>query len=81
MSAMKITYELKVVPKAKKDLIKREGDIWKVCLTAPAADGKANRALIGLLAGYFNVRKSQIEIIKGLKSRHKTISIETFRNT
>ena len=78
VSAMKVTYELKVAPKAKRDSVKKEGNLWKVCLTAPAADGKANRALIGVLADYFNVRKSQIEIIKGLKSRHKTISIEPF---
>lgn len=80
MTAMKLTYELKVTPKAKKNSMKREGNIWKVCLTAPAMDGKANRALVEFLADHFNVRKSQIEIIKGLKSRHKTISIEPFRN-
>jgi len=78
--AAKNTLKLKVIPQAKKDLVKREGDVWKVYLTAPAVDGKANRALIVLLADYFNVRKSRIEIIKGLKSQHKTISIETFNS-
>jgi uncharacterized protein (TIGR00251 family) len=73
--------EVKVIPGAKKDAIKQErdmweGDTWKVYTSAPAVDGKANKALIALLAGHFQVRKSQIEIIKGLKSRHKTISIE-----
>jgi uncharacterized protein YggU (UPF0235/DUF167 family) len=62
------TYELKVIPQAKRDLIIREGHIWKVYLTEPAVDGKANRALIRFLADYFNLRKSQIEITKGLKS-------------
>ena len=73
--------DIKVVPGAKKIAIKQERDIWKgeawkVYITAPAVDGKANKALIDVLAEYFQVRKSQIEIIKGLKSRHKTISIE-----
>jgi uncharacterized protein YggU (UPF0235/DUF167 family) len=31
--------------------------------------------LIALLADQFGVKKSRIEIIKGLKSRHKTINI------
>ena len=68
--------EIKVIPKAKQNAIKEEDGKWKVHLTAPAVDGKANKALISLLAGHFQVRKSQIEIIKGLKSRNKTISIE-----
>ena len=73
--------DIKVIPGAKKNAIKQErdiweGDAWKVYVSAPAVDGKANKALIGLLADYFKVRKSQIEIIKGLKSRHKTINIK-----
>ena len=77
---MTVTYEVKVTPKAKRNSIQKEGAVWKVCLSAPAVDGKANKALIEFLAEYFNVRKGQIEIIKGLKSRRKTISIETFRD-
>ena len=68
--------DVKVIPAAKKSFIKQEGAVWKVYLNAPAVDGKANKALIALLAGHFSVRKGQIEIIKGLKSRRKTISIE-----
>ncbi len=72
---------IKVIPGAKKNAIKQErdiweGDTWKVYVAAPAVGGKANKALIALLADYFDVRENQIEIIKGLKSRNKTISIE-----
>ncbi|MBN1870367.1 MAG: YggU family protein [Candidatus Omnitrophica bacterium] len=68
--------EIKVIPNAKKNMMKEEDGAWKIHLQAPAVDGKANKALVRLLADYFQVRKTQIEIIKGLKSRHKTISIE-----
>ena len=73
--------DIKVIPGAKRNAIKHErdmwaGDTWKVYISAPAVDGKANKALIDILAQHFQVRKSQIEIIKGLKSRHKTISIK-----
>lgn len=67
--------DVKVIPAAKRSLVKQEGKTWRVYLNAPAVDGKANKALIALLAKYFKVRKNQIEIIKGLKSRRKTINI------
>ena len=69
--------DVKVIPGAKRNAVRREGDMWKIYLNAPAVDGKANQALAVLLADYFGVRKSQIEITKGLKSRHKTISIKS----
>ena len=77
----RISYSVKVIPGAKRNAVKQErdiweGDMWKVYVNAPAVDGKANKALIVLLADYFQVRKSQIEITKGLKSKHKTISIK-----
>ena len=68
--------DVKVIPAAKKNHIKQEGDLWKIYLKAPAIDGKANKSLIALLAEHFDVRKGQIEIIKGLKLKRKTINIE-----
>ena len=67
---------IKVIASAKKNLIRAEGDILKVYLNAPAVDGKANKALVAFLAKYYKVSKGKIEIIKGLKSRNKTIMIE-----
>ena len=67
--------EVKVIPNAKRNIISPEGQRYKIHLNAPAVDGKANEALIKFLAEHYQVRKSQIEITKGLKSRHKVISI------
>ena len=66
---------IKVIPGAKKNLMKEENGSCKVYLTAPALEGRANRALVEFLAAYFGVKKGQIEIIKGLKSRNKTVNI------
>lgn len=41
----------------------------------PAVDGKANKAVIALLADYFEVSKSQVKITGGLTSRNKIIEI------
>ena len=67
--------DIKVIPSAKKNAFKDENGTIKIYLTAPAQDGRANKALIEFLADYFKVAKNQIEITKGLRSRHKTVNI------
>ena len=44
-------------------------------MNAPPLDGKANAALIALLAETLALRKSQIEIIGGETSRHKRLRV------
>lgn len=67
--------KIKVIPQSKKNQIKQDGDMLKVYLTAPAVDGKANKALIKALAEYFDVKKGAIEIKRGTLSRNKIIII------
>ena len=70
--------EVKVIPGARKNLLKEEeGGRVKVYLTAPPVDGKANAALVDFLAAHYKISPARIEIIKGLKSRHKVINMET----
>ena len=66
---------IRVTPKAGRNLVKKEIDKFKVYLTAPAQDGKANEQLIGLLSEYLHVKKYQIKIIKGSKSRDKSVEV------
>ena len=40
-----------------------------------AVEGKANEAVIKLLADHFDVAKTRIKIIRGLSSKTKTIEI------
>lgn len=49
--------------------------IMKVKVSAPPVEGKANEALIELLANHFAVKKSSIKLLRGFKSRHKIIEI------
>ncbi|HAX61271.1 MAG TPA: hypothetical protein DCX95_01750 [Elusimicrobia bacterium] len=67
--------QIKVIPNAKKNDIKFENDKYKVYVTAPAVDGKANKKLIEFLAQHFNVKKSRIFIKRGQKSRLKIVQI------
>ena len=47
----------------------------KVKLTAPPVDGKANSALVKLLARQFHVPPSRVVIARGDRSRHKRIIV------
>jgi len=50
-------------------------DAVSVKITAPAVDGKANKALSEFLASFFRVKKKDVTIIFGEKSRNKTVKI------
>lgn len=47
----------------------------RIRLSAPAVDGKANQALIRFLSRQWKCSKSAIQIVRGEKSREKTLAI------
>lgn len=67
--------KVRVVPKAGRNEVRQFGDGYKVYLTAPPAKGKANKALLELLAGHFKVKRSQVAILKGEKTRDKLVKL------
>ncbi|HLB66645.1 MAG TPA: DUF167 domain-containing protein [Candidatus Saccharimonadales bacterium] len=46
-----------------------------VYVREPAVDGKANQAVVGLLADYLGVSKSQVQMVSGKTSRLKHFKI------
>ena len=52
------------------------GEVLKIRLRAPAIEGKANAALIELLAETLALRTRQITLERGDKSRDKIIHVE-----
>ena len=52
----------------------------KVRLTSPPVEGKANKQLITFLSENFKIKKSEIKIVSGLKSREKLIEISVKTN-
>lgn len=50
-------------------------DTLVVYVREPAVDGKANRAVVALLAEYYNVPKTSVEIVHGHTSRTKAVRI------
>jgi uncharacterized protein (TIGR00251 family) len=68
---------IKVIPRSSRNLVEKisEGE-YRVRLTAPPVDGKANEALVRLLAEHFDVAKSAIAIVGGKSSSRKMVDIE-----
>ena len=52
------------------------GVALKAAVTAPPEDGKANAALVALLAKAWRVPKSAISVIAGASDRRKTLLVE-----
>lgn len=67
---------VKVSPRSfKNEVVKISEGEYKVKLTAPPVDGKANKMLLDILADYFNISRSLITIIGGKTARVKIIEI------
>jgi uncharacterized protein len=67
--------EVKVTPKAAANRIIEAEGMWRVYVTAPADDGRANKAVTKILAKHFGVAPSAIEIVRGHNARLKLIDI------
>jgi uncharacterized protein len=74
--------DVKVTPKASADRIQgwvedeQGARVLKIAVTAPPEDGKANKAVIALLAKRLKLPKSAIEFASGETSRRKTLLID-----
>jgi len=72
---------LKVTPKASADRVTSlaadaEGGVaMRIAVTAPADKGKANQAVVKLLAREWGCAKSDMEVAQGAASRTKTLLI------
>ncbi|KKP80245.1 MAG: hypothetical protein A2271_02965 [Candidatus Moranbacteria bacterium RIFOXYA12_FULL_35_19] len=67
---------IKVIPRSSKnEIVKISEGEYKVKLTAPPADGEANKMLIEILAKHFDVSKSLVSIIGGKSTRKKLVEI------
>ncbi len=69
------TLAVKVVPNAKKEGVIEEDGRLKIYVHAPALDGKANKAVIEILAKHLGVKKSKVRIVRGETLREKVVEI------
>jgi uncharacterized protein (TIGR00251 family) len=68
--------EVRVKPNAKLSSLEEQPDgTWIARVKAPPVEGKANEALIALVAEHFGVRKAQVTIRIGASGRLKQLEI------
>lgn len=68
---------VRVQPRAKKNAL--AGQIeqeWKLLLTAPPLEGRANQACIEFFARGLRIPQSRVRLLSGQKSRHKVLELD-----
>jgi uncharacterized protein (TIGR00251 family) len=70
-------FSVRVTPRAAQDKIAGwEGDVLRVRVTAPPVEGRANDALLRLLARALDVPTSRLCLVRGHTQRNKVIAVE-----
>ncbi len=74
----RVTVGVRVTPRASANAIAGERDgALLVRVTAPPAEGRANEAVVALLARTLDIAPSQIRIERGGSARTKLVSLPT----
>jgi uncharacterized protein (TIGR00251 family) len=70
-------FGLRVSPGAdRSEIVGRHGEVWKVRIAARAERGRANEALLELLAEVLDVPRGRLTLVAGGASRDKVIQVE-----
>jgi uncharacterized protein len=69
---------VRVIPRARRDEVggERAGRLV-VRTTAAPVDGRANEAVCRLVAAHLGVRRQDVSVVGGARSRDKTLRIDT----
>src|SRR2546430_17120132 len=71
-----VPLSLRVQPRASRNaVVGWTGDTLNVRLTAPPVEGAANVACLEFLADLLDLPQSQLEILRGSRSRNKVVQI------
>ena len=75
MKDLSKTFNIRVTPHAKQNKVVESDGVLRVYTTTVPENGRANIAVVELLAKYLGVPKSRIKILKGLTGRDKVVAI------
>ena len=75
-----VIIQVHVVPRsARSEVAGFQGDALKIRITAPPVEGQANAECIRFLSDILGIKKKQVRILSGHKSKKKTVAIEGVR--
>ena len=76
MEAVSTRLRLRVAPGAKRaGVVGRHGDAWKVRVAAPPEGGRANDAVVGLLAQTLEVPRTSVMLVSGHGAWDKIVEL------
>jgi uncharacterized protein (TIGR00251 family) len=61
---------------ARTELVGPHGDGWRVRIAAPPERGRANEALIQVLAAALDVPRSSVTVVGGVTAKAKVVEVE-----
>ena len=77
MAAPSTRLRVRVSPGARRGGVAgRVGEVWKLRVTAPAEGGRANEAVLRLLAETADVPRRQVALVSGYTAREKVVELE-----
>ena len=74
--SVQLELDIRVQSRASRNAVEIDGERITVRVTAAPESGKANDAVVSLLAKRLGVPKRSVQIVRGHKSRDKRISID-----
>jgi uncharacterized protein (TIGR00251 family) len=76
MEPRTVRIRVRVVPGAQRAaVVGLHGDAWKIRVTAPPERGRANDAVVGLLAARLRLPERDISIVSGVSGRDKIVEL------
>src|SRR5207247_5184712 len=76
MEAVSTRVRLRVSPGAKSaHVVGRHGEAWKVRVAAPAEGGRANEAVVRLLAETLSLSRDAVTLVSGHGARDKIVQL------
>ena len=71
-----ISFDVQVVPRASRERLGPVvGELVKVAVTAPPVEGKANEAVIAVIARALGVRQRDVVIVSGGHGKRKSVRV------
>jgi len=69
-------FDVRATPRARRPACMVEDDVWKIAVTAPPEDGRANAAVAEALAHALGVAKGRLTLIAGATARTKRFRLD-----
>jgi len=72
----RLVFTIRVTPRASANAVSGERDgVLLVRVTAPPVEGKANNAVVALLAKALGTPRSAVQVVQGASARTKRVSV------